>query len=213
MGIERRTLTVLLVLALGMSSLYGLLRFLEPGQRAPLGGVTLMTLDPEAATAPADRLFATEAARPWQVIVVHDSGSAAGSYDALDRRHSAAGREGCGYHFVINNGSGEADGSIQVGYRWRYQEPGDFFEAQAGRDFSERFETIGICLIGNADDAPPTAAQQRELEWLIGELRARFGIPAERVFVDTGSPDVSGHFPHRAFRARLAAADASTTIR
>ena len=213
MGIERRTLTVLLTLALGMSALYGVLRALEPGQRAPLGGVTLMTLDPDAVTGPADQLFATEALRPWQVIVVHDSGSAAGSYDMLDRRHAAAGREGCGYHFVVNNGSGEPDGSIQVGYRWRYQQPGDFFDAEAGKDFTRRFETIGICLIGNADEAAPTAAQQRELEWLIGQLRARFEIPADRVFVDTGSPESAGLFPHRAFRSRLAAADTASRFR
>lgn len=203
-GIERRSLTIFLVFALGLSTLYGVLRVLEPGQRAPLGGSPLLSLAPDAAPSAAAQLFATEAAaRPWQVIVVHDSGTAAGSYDELDRRHTALGREGCGYHFVVNNGRGEPDGRIQVGYRWRYQASGDFLDGEAGRDFSRRFETIGICLIGNADDAPPTEAQQQELAWLIGELRARFDIPVERVFLDTGSPEVAGHFPHRAFRERL----------
>ncbi|BAM05136.1 peptidoglycan recognition protein family protein [Phycisphaera mikurensis] len=204
MGIERRSLTIILSFAFGLSTLYGVLRVLEPGQRAPLGGSTLLSLDPEAVHSPLEQLFSTEAeARPWQVIVVHDSGSAAGSYDELDRRHASLGREGCGYHFVVNNGNGEADGRIQVGYRWRIQKEGDFLDGEAGRDFSRRFETIGICLIGNADDAPPTAAQQRELAWLIGKLQARFDIPTERVFLQAGSPDVAGHFPHAAFRERL----------
>ena len=214
MGIEKRTLTVLLVLALGMSSLYGVLRVLEPGQRAPLGGSTLMTLDPDAPGGPAQQLFATtEAARPWKVIVVHDSGSAAGSYDTLDRRHTAAGREGCGYHFVINNGNGGPDGNVQIGYRWTYQKPGDFFEGEAGRDFNRRFETIGICLIGDGDHTAPTAAQQRELEGLVAQLRTRFQIPADRVFVDTGSPDTAGLFPHAAFRSRMAMAAPATLVR
>ena len=203
MGIEKRTLIVLLALAATMSTLYGVLRALEPGQRTPLGGITLMSLDPAAVSGPADQLFDTEPARPWQVIVIHDSGSEAGSYDTLDRQHAAVGREGCGYHFVVNNGTGEPDGSIQIGYRWKYQQPGDFFDAQTGRDFSRRFETIGICLIGDGDHAAPTAAQQRELEWLVGQLRQRFGIPADHVFVDTGSAGAAGHFPHGAFRARL----------
>lgn len=213
MGFEKRTLTVLLTLAFGMSSLYGVLRFLEPGKRTPLGGTTLMTLDPDAIVGPAERLFELESPRPWQVIVVHDSGSATGSYESLERRHTAAGREGCGYHFVLNNGTVEPDGSIQTGYRWRYQQPGDFFDAEAGRDFSRRFETIGICLIGNGDVSAPTDAQQRELERLISKLRARFDIPADRVFVDTGTPGISGLFPHRAFRERLAAADTGTAFR
>lgn len=213
MGFERRTLTVLLTLAIGMSSLYGVLRLLEPGQRTPLGGTTLMTLDPDAIVGPVDQLFQVNSPRNWQVIVVHDSGSATGSYETLERRHTAAGREGCGYHFVLNNGTVEPDGSIQTGYRWQYQQPGDFFDGETGRDFTRRFETIGICLIGNGDLAAPTAAQQQELERLIARLRSRFDIPADRVFIDTGTPGVTGLFPHRAFRERLAAADTATTIR
>ena len=220
LGIERRTLTVFASLLFGMSVTYGALRFLEPGTAPPIRGVTLMSIERSATTRPEDKLFqpadrpaalldadAAEAAGDWDVIVIHDSQVPVGSYASLDTAHRAAGRAGCGYHFVINNGSEADDGRIEMGYRWKYQELGDFFEGPEAAAFNRRFRTIGICLVGDLDAAGLTEAQERELTWLVTRLQSRFGIPTDRVFIDVGSDGdgVGMHFPHRRFRQTLEA--------
>lgn len=193
-----------------MTLTYGVLRVLEPGQVPPLSGVTLMSIERTATARPEDKLFATEeAAQGWQVIVIHDSQHATGSYDTIDKAHLQAGKTGCGYHFVINNGSAQQeDGRIEVGYRWKYQQAGDFFEGPEADAFNQRFKTIGICLVGDLDAAAMTPAQERELLWLVGQLSERYGIPADRVFVDVGrdGDGVGTHFPYARFRAELTGA-------
>ena len=148
-----------------------------------------------------------QASEPWAVIVIHDSQRLTGSYDSIDAAHREAGKAGCGYHFVINNGSTEQDGRIELGYRWNYQEPGDFFEGPEAEAFNRRFRTIGICLIGDLDRQAPTGAQLRELDWLVRSLQAQYGIPTDRVFLDLGSDGdgIGAHFPHVAFRRGLEA--------
>jgi hypothetical protein len=206
----------LAALVFGMTVTYGLLRFLEPGQVPPLAGMTLLSIERTPTQRPEDRLFATQHAQNlasasgggWQVIVIHDSQQPAGSYDTIDRAHRRAGKDGNGYHFVINNGTGQPDGVIEAGFRWEYQQQGDFFAGAEGDAFNQRFRTLGICLVGDLDRQPMTAAQQRELDWLVHQLQQRYGIPAERVFVDVGSDgDGKGrYFPHARFNQTLASA-------
>ena len=214
LGLERRTLIVFACLLFGMSTTYGVLHLLEPGA-APLRGVTLMSIERSATVRPEDKLFdhadpiasTPQASEPWAVIVIHDSQRLTGSYDSIDAAHREAGKAGCGYHFVINNGSTEQDGRIELGYRWNYQEPGDFFEGPEAEAFNRRFRTIGICLIGDLDRQAPTGAQLRELDWLVRSLQAQYGIPTDRVFLDLGSDGdgIGAHFPHVAFRRGLEA--------
>ena len=213
LGIERRTLVVLAFLLFGMSVVYGALRLLEPGMAAPLQSLTLMSVERTPTLRPEDRLFAVgettggglSAVEPWQVIVIHDSQRLTGSYDSLNSSHVAEGKEGCGYHFVINNGSQAEDGRIEVGYRWKYQKRGDFFSGPEADSFNQRFRTIGICLVGDLDRQPLTPAQGRELQWLVQQLQQRFDIGTDRVFIDVGSDGdgVGDFFPHAAFRDTL----------
>ncbi len=213
MAFDQRTILVLAALVFGMSVTYGVLRVLEPGQVPPLAGVTLMSVERTATARPEDKLFATEAEQPWQVIVVHDSQQPTGSYDSVDKAHRRAGKNGCGYHFVVGNGTGSDDGRIEVGYRWKYQQTGDFFEGPEAEAFNQRFKTIGVCLIGDLDADAMTPAQERELTWLVQQLTERYDIPADRVFVDAGSngDGTAAHFPYSRFRQAIAAVPSTSS--
>lgn len=203
MAFDQRTIFVVAALVFGMSLTYGVLRVLEPGQVPPLSGLMLMSIDGATTQTPEDQLFDTHGPEePWQVIVIHDSQQPAGSYETIDRAHRRSGKSGCGYHFVLGNGTGSQDGRIEVGYRWTYQQIGDFFEGPEAEAFNQRFRTIGICVVGDLDAAPMTAEQHRELVWLVRQLAERYGISADRVFVDAGSngDGSAEHFPYAAFR-------------
>lgn len=132
------------------------------------------------------------AARPWKYIVIHHTATDSGSVESIHASHlknkDANGKPwlGIGYHFVIGNGSGMADGAIEPTFRWRTQIQG----AHAGssnRDYNEL--GIGICLIGNFEKRPPSPAQQRSARLLVQTLRAAYGISA------------AGVVPHKDIRA------------
>ncbi|MBL9085701.1 MAG: N-acetylmuramoyl-L-alanine amidase, partial [Planctomycetia bacterium] len=113
-------------------------------------------------------------ARPWTAIVVHHSATRRGSVALFDTQHRAKGWGGVGYAFVIGNGTDTGDGEIEVTFRWREQRDG--VHAKGWDDVS-----IGICLVGNYEETPPTPAQREALVRLVRHLRRRFSIPAERV--------------------------------
>ena len=107
----------------------------------------------------ADELFyPNKADRPWRYIVLHHSASASGNYDEIDREHrKILGYEGCGYHFVIGNGNGSGDGQIEVAQRWNNQKQGVHCRNARSHDIDEY--GIGICLVGDLDQQPPTPAR------------------------------------------------------
>jgi hypothetical protein len=130
------------------------------------------TADPDLAALPAGVGVAT--ARPWTAIVLHHSATKRGSAALFDTQHRAKGWGGVGYAFVIGNGTDTGDGEIEVTFRWREQRDG--VHAKGWDDVS-----IGICLVGNYEETPPTPAQREALVRLLRHLRRRFSIPAERV--------------------------------
>ncbi len=185
---ERRPILVLGALVLSMTLAAGVLRVLEPGAVPPLGGVTLLSIESNAAERPEDKLFDVSGpVRPWRAIVVHDSRTPAGSYDAIDKAHRRSGKEGCGYHLVVNNGTGGQDGRIEVGYRWKYQESGDYLVGPNANWYHQ--QAIGVCVVGDADRGAFTDSQIREMTWLVRQLQQQFQIPSEYVFVDVGAGD------------------------
>ena len=128
-------------------------------------------------------LESTQAATgPWKLIVLHHSATAGGSVAAIDAEHRSRvdgqGRpwRGIGYHFVIGNGQGMTDGAVEATFRWREQLEG----AHAGHPDYNR-HGIGICLIGNFEQRPPTAAQLRSLRELLQLLERELGISAEQI--------------------------------
>jgi N-acetylmuramoyl-L-alanine amidase len=118
------------------------------------------------------------ARRAWRYIVIHHSATDTGNAKAFDAEHKQRrdkdGRhwEGLGYDFVIGNGTGSADGAVEVGYRWRDQKRG----AHAGNDLMNE-QGIGICLVGDFTKTRPTAAQMRSLSRLCNFLSSYCGIP------------------------------------
>ncbi|MCH2200665.1 MAG: N-acetylmuramoyl-L-alanine amidase [Fuerstiella sp.] len=114
--------------------------------------------------------------------MVHHSATKRGSVESIHRNHrNRRDRNGqpwlgIGYHFVIGNGNGMPDGSISPTFRWKQQLHG----AHSG-SLLHNGRGIGICLIGNFEEEPPTAAQLTSITSLIRTLTVRFKIRKEKV--------------------------------
>ena len=77
-----------------------------------------------------------------------------------------------GYHYVICNGRGGADGEIQVGRP----------EDRAGAHVKGiNSVSLGICLAGNGDYEKWTEAQKQSLFTLVKDLQSRYNVPTQNV--------------------------------
>ena len=185
----------------------GLSAMTSPGVAA-LEGATLSPLASISGPSTIESIYRTNAPirdERWLSIVIHHSGSPAGSPATLDERHRAMGLAGLGYHFVIGNGVGMGDGEIHVGRRWLDQLPGAHVAGVQG-DYYNR-TSIGICLVGNGDRRRFTDAQIQRLAELTASLTHELGIPADRVLLhsdlaSTRSP--GAFFPEARFRELIA---------
>lgn len=147
------------------------------------GGTVLGKPAPYDSTFASGRTFeAPVRSRPWQSIVVHHSATAGGDVASIDAVHrgkrDAAGKAwlGIGYHFVIGNGQKMADGQVEPTFRWTQQLAG----AHAGSD-QQNQRGIGICVIGDFDQADPTPKQVAATRHLIQWLAKRYAISREQV--------------------------------
>ncbi|HEY3322968.1 MAG TPA: peptidoglycan recognition family protein [Planctomycetota bacterium] len=136
---------------------------------------------PSPATTSLDEVVATNPAaapRTWQYIVIHHSGTHRGSAHSFDQYHriQRGWAGGLGYHFVIGNGNDQGDGVIVAGPRWRNQEAGAHANSTEHNEHG-----IGICLVGNFDEYPPTPAQVSAARALIARLAHDYQIPAENI--------------------------------
>lgn len=115
--------------------------------------------------------------RRWKWIIVHHSDDQSGDLAKYDRIHRESNKweNGCGYHFVIGNGSKSGDGEIEIGPRWERQIQGAHAKVPGNR-FNEK--GVGICLVGDFDEdgGRPTAAQMDSLVRLIRWLKARYSV-------------------------------------
>jgi N-acetyl-anhydromuramyl-L-alanine amidase AmpD len=129
---------------------------------------------------PADLFQPPKADRRWRYIVLHHSAHASGSYSQIDREHrKTQGTQGCGYHFVIGNGSESPDGQIEVAQRWSDQKGGAHCRDAKVAEINDY--GIGICLIGDMETGQPTARQVEAARVLVAYLRERYQIPARSV--------------------------------
>lgn len=124
----------------------------------------------------------TVAARNWKHIVLHHTASTAGDVESIHEAHRKNKDKngnpwlGIGYHFVIGNGHGMADGEIEPTFRWKQQLQG----AHAG--VSEHNQRgIGICLIGNFSESEPTTAQMASVRRLVRTLAKEYDIPPSEI--------------------------------
>lgn len=118
------------------------------------------------------------AEKNWVYLVIHHSGTRGGSVEAIHEAHlqrkDSAGNPwlGIGYHFVIGNGNGMPDGSIEPTFRWKQQLHG----AHAG-SVVHNANGIGICLIGDFEKQKPTGKQLEAVRRLTRQLAKRYDIP------------------------------------
>ena len=138
-------------------------------------------LEPYIVGSSATELFyPNKADRPWRFIVLHHSASAAGNYDEIDREHrKLLGYDGCGYHFIIGNGNGSGDGQIEVARRWDNQKQG--IHCRNARTHEVDEYGIGICLVGDLDQQPPTPRQVAATQALVAYLTQRYRIDTDHV--------------------------------
>ena len=118
----------------------------------------------------------------WQLVVIHHSATNSGSVEEFDaehrRRKDANGQPwlGIAYHFVIGNGHGMDDGAIEATFRWKQQLHG----AHSG-DATVNARGIGICLVGNFEESPPTTRQWEAVQKLVRRLAAQHQLKPEQV--------------------------------
>jgi N-acetyl-anhydromuramyl-L-alanine amidase AmpD len=119
--------------------------------------------------------YPNKADRPWRYVVLHHSAAASGNYDQIDHEHrKILGYDGCGYHFIIGNGTGSGDGVIEVAQRWNNQKQGVHCRNARSHDVDEY--GIGICLVGDFEQQPPTPRQIAATQALIAYLAQRYRI-------------------------------------
>jgi hypothetical protein len=114
----------------------------------------------------------------WQYIVIHHSGVDAGTVKGMDSYHHNVRHmeNGLAYDFVIGNGCGMGDGEIGVGKRWTRQLDGGHLASEAQNKIA-----LGICLVGNFDDHPPTHREMESLRALVVSLMARCNLTPRAV--------------------------------
>ena len=150
----------------------------------------------------------------WDHIVIHDSGSMAGTVRELDAEAREAGLNELGYHFVIGNGSGLSDGVVEATPRWNRQGAGAHVATSAMPSPSEQRRVdalnrhaIGICLIGHGERSAFSEAQLRALTDLVRALQLQLDIPASQVMLHSDlTPEVSSpgrFFPVERLEAHL----------
>ena len=117
-------------------------------------------------------------------VTIHHSGfpcpdaswrAVKGQIRAIQRNHkhkytNGEGWADVGYHFFV-----DPAGGVWEGRSLRYQ------GAHAGNHVLNR-GNIGICLLGNFQDHPPTPAQMKALERLLRHLMKKYRIPASRIY-------------------------------
>jgi LysM repeat protein len=106
----------------------------------------------------------------WQYIVLHHSDVDTGTVKGMDKYHREVRHmeNGLAYHFVIGNGSGMGDGEIAACRRWTGQLDGGHLASNGQNQVA-----LGICLVGNFDQHPPTSRQMESLRLLVEALLAR----------------------------------------
>jgi LysM repeat protein len=136
-----------------------------------LAGASLKVREKAAASLPSGTITSINKApinrNKWKHIVIHHSATRQGNAKSFDSAHRRRGmNNGLAYHFVIGNGTGSGDGTIEIGPRWRGQLNGGHVKSAWFNGNS-----IGICMVGNFQERKPSAKQLASLQDLIKHLQ------------------------------------------
>lgn len=162
---------------------------------------------PRSAAAAAPGWVPVVAERPWRWIVLHHSDDTTGCLHKYHDIHLNERRweHGCGYHFVIGNGTQTRDGEVEISKRWHQQLQGAHAKTPDNR-YNEH--GVGIVLVGDFEaGGRPTARQMDSLAALCRWLMGRYGIGVDAVVghCDVGRTCCPGrNFPWAELRQRLA---------
>ena len=120
----------------------------------------------------------SESYKGWKYIVIHHSATKAGSVKSFHKFHTQQGYGGVAYHFVIGNGNGMKDGEVKETFRWKQKIAGTHVSVNS---WEHNVFGIGVCLVGNLENKPPTDAQMKALKKLISKLKEEFRIEDKNV--------------------------------
>ncbi len=119
--------------------------------------------------------------RSWDGIIVHHSGAANSTVENMDRYHKGKDWQGIGYHFVIST-----DGKITSTFRW--------LQGMNGAHTKDHNGNIGICLIGNFEEAKPPPYQVAVMKALIKSLQEWCGPLVVAGHGDKGNTKCPGKY-------------------
>jgi hypothetical protein len=119
----------------------------------------------------------------WTCLVIHHSASDRASPQAMDNAHRQRGWDELGYHFVIGNGIGYPDGQVYIGSRWVKQKHGAHCKVP-GNYYNEH--GVGICLMGDLEEHPPTERQMQSLAQLVMFLEGQCAFGQDKVLTHGG---------------------------
>lgn len=176
--ISPRTRNVWGALLATLTVLGGTLYSLDSKAAPRADGVSLPALLAPTSSAGVEVVFNTKTPvqkNRWQSIIIHHSASPYATPESLDQDARASGLVGLGDHFVIGNGNGMPDGDIQPTFRWNEQIEGAH-TGGTGVDKIYNQAGIGIVLIGNFEEAPPTQAQIRSARRLVRTLKSAYHV-------------------------------------
>lgn len=106
-------------------------------------------------------------------IVVHHSATETGNAACFRVLHRGVNRwSDIGYHYVIGNGSFSGDGEVEKGRTVPFR---------GAHAKGANQDSLGICLVGNFNEEPPSPAQLSSLGTLLQELLQRFGLGKEAI--------------------------------
>jgi hypothetical protein len=108
----------------------------------------------------------------WNRVEVFYSGTRAGNIAQLASLAGLRSSDDLDCHFLVCNGLGGLDGSIETTHKWLKQ-----WQAVAASE-----GTIRICVVGDGNNVLATNSQIRRVEALIDKLSRNFAIDSEFIF-------------------------------
>ena len=175
MSFQSRQARVFIILLTSMT--VGAIVLMALGNNPPLAGAFCLSryyrLDP------IERIVssrANQSANRWNRIEICYSGTKTGNIKHLASQAGLANPDDVNFHFVICNGSGAADGQIQVTEKWQKQES---IISDQRKQHSDK--TIRICVISDGETILPTDFQLKRKEALVEGLLRKFNISPESI--------------------------------